>query len=144
MIEKFQYYLDSGLVKKTSPNPDSAAALIGRAEARLAYVREQQIGRANAPFIFEDAYEVIREASQALMELKGYKPYSHEAQISFLREFCSFSDYLVSAFDRLRVLRNKCVYGAAQISPETCREALGFAASILPELKKRFKEESEK
>ncbi|MDO8340247.1 MAG: hypothetical protein Q7T16_06340 [Candidatus Burarchaeum sp.] len=142
MIENFQFYLDKGMVKKTAPNKESAAALMSRAYARLGYVRAQKIGKDTAPFIFEGTYEVLREASQALMELKGYKPYSHEAQISFLREFCGFPQHLISTFDRLRILRNKCMYGAAHISPETCKEALGFAVSFLPELKKRFEEET--
>ncbi|MEW6329163.1 MAG: hypothetical protein AB1468_03540 [Candidatus Micrarchaeota archaeon] len=138
MIEQFQFYIENGLVKKTAPNKESAVALMNRAYARLGYVREQNITKATAPFIFEDIYETLREASQALMELKGYKPYSHEAQISFLREFYKFPEHLISTFDRLRVLRNKCLYGAAHISPETCRGALGFAVSFLPELKRNF------
>ena len=142
MIERFQFYIDNGMVKKTAPNRETAAALMARAHARLGYVRRQGIGKETAPFIFEDVYEVLREASQALMELKGYKPYSHEAQISFLRDTCGFPQHLISAFDRLRILRNKCMYGAAHISPETCKEALGFAVSFLPELKKRFERET--
>ncbi len=138
MIECFQFYVDNGLVKKTAPNRENAAALMARARARLEYVREQRIERSSAPFIFEDVYEVLREASQALMELEGYKPYSHEAQIAFLRDVRGFPEHFVSMFDRLRILRNKCMYGAAYVSVETCKEALGFAASVLPELKKHL------
>jgi hypothetical protein len=36
------------------------------------------------------------------------------------------------------------MYGAAQISMETCKEALGFLASFLPELKKEFAKETAK
>lgn len=142
MIESFQFYTDNEMVRKTAPNKENAAALMARAYARLEYVRNQRIGEDTAPFLFEDIYEVLREASQALMELKGYKPYSHEAQIAFLRDFHGFPDYLISAFDRLRILRNKCMYGAAHISAETCKEALGFAVSVLPELRKRFDKEA--
>ncbi|MBI5635454.1 hypothetical protein HY993_00650 [Candidatus Micrarchaeota archaeon] len=72
------------------------------------------------------------------MELKGYKPYSHEAQIAFLRDVHKFPEHFVSTFDRLRILRNKCLYGAARVSAETCLEALSFAVSFLPEFKKKF------
>ena len=138
MIEDFQHYVGNGLVKKTAVNKENAAALMARAYARLGYVKSQRIGKDTAPFIFEDVYEVLSEASQALMELKGYKPYSHEAQIAFLRDVHKFPEHFISAFDRFRVLRNKCLYGAAHLSAETCREALGLAVSFLPEFKKKF------
>lgn len=142
MIEKFQFYVDAALVKRTSPNKEQASALMQKAHERLSYVREQKITKSSAPFVFEDIYESLREASQALMELRGYKPYSHEAQISFLREFCKFPEHIISTFDRFRILRNKSMYGAGSISPETCGEALAFAASLLPELKKALERES--
>ncbi|MEK6954667.1 MAG: hypothetical protein AABX01_06660 [Candidatus Micrarchaeota archaeon] len=141
MIEDFQFYVDAGVVKKGSPNLENAAALMEKSLSRLAYVREQKISNETAPFVFEDIYEALREGCQALMELKGYKPYSHEAHIAFLREFYKFPQPLLAAFDRLRILRNKAVYGAAHISPETCREALGFIVSVLPEFKRHFDKE---
>lgn len=138
MLEPFQSYVDSGAVRKTAPNAESAAALMKRAHARLDYVKKQAIGNDTASFVFEDVYEVLREASQALMEREGYKPYSHEAQIAFLRDVQKFPEHLVSKLDRLRILRNKCLYGAAFVSPETCEQALALAVSMLPELKKLF------
>ncbi len=142
MIENFEFYINNEMVKKTLPNRDNAAALMARAHSRLDYVRSQKITKNTAAFIFEDIYEVLREGSQALMELKGFKPYSHEAQVAFLRDNCKLRGDLVSTFDRFRILRNKCVYGAATISIETCNEALGFAVSVLPELKKLLDSET--
>jgi hypothetical protein len=141
LIEKFRFYLENGFVRKISPNAETAFALMNRAYARFDYVKGQKIEAGSAPFIFEDIYEALREATQSLMELKGYKPHSHEAQVSFLREFFSFPEHALFTLDRLRILRNKCVYGAVQISPETCREALAFAAAFLPALKKEFDKE---
>ena len=138
MKESFRHYLETGTVRKISPNPEAASALMAKAFSRIGYVREQKISGATSAFVFEDIYEAVREASQALMELKGFKPYSHEAQVAFVKEFCAVPAHVVSAFDRFRILRNKSVYGAAQISPETCKEALAFAMGFLPLLKKEF------
>lgn len=142
MIEDFEFYVDNGMVKKLFSNRESAAALMSRAHSRLDYVRSQAIRKDNAAFVFEDVYEVLREAAQALMELRGFKPYSHEAQIAFLRDVHKLRGDLVSTFDRFRVLRNKCVYGAATVSVETCEDALRFVVSVLPELKKLFDSET--
>ena len=70
------------------------------------------------------------------MSIKGYKPYSHEALISFLREFYKFSEHEISVFDRYRMLRNKTVYCAANVSKEVCKDALKFLEAFLPKLQK--------
>jgi uncharacterized protein (UPF0332 family) len=72
------------------------------------------------------------------MSLKGYKPYSHEALISFLKEFYNFSASEISTFDRFRALRNKTVYGAIFVSVEVCQEALTFLEDFLPKLRREF------
>jgi len=138
MIERLQYYLDEGLVRKISVDKEEAKSLMNRAIQRVGYIKGQEINEDTSPFIFEDIYEAIREASQSLMSLKGYKPYSHEGLISFLREFYKFPDHEISAFDRYRILRNKTVYCAANVSPEVCKEALIFMESFLPKLRKAF------
>ncbi len=74
--------------------------------------------------------------AKALMAAKGFKPYSHEAVIAFLKKFYSIPAHLLSSFDRFKKLRNKCVYGAEEITSETCMEALAFATSFIPELSK--------
>jgi len=141
MIEKFQYYLEENLVKKVKPNKEEAKSLMDSAIKRLEFIKKQEIDDSTAKFIFEDVYETLREASQSLMSIKGYKPYSHEAVISFLIEFYNFSKYEISTFDRYRILRNKAVYSAYKISILTCKDALKFLETFLPKLKARFEKE---
>lgn len=126
---------------KEAPDASMAKALMKRALERLAYVKQQRVDKASASFVFEDAYEAVREASQALMAAKGFKPYSHEAVIAFLKKFYSIPEHLLASFDRFRKLRNKCVYGAEEVSPKTCVEALTFATSFIPELSKHLEKE---
>lgn len=142
MVRRFRYYLDESLVKKRVPNKEEARSLMAKAIKRLEYLKAQRIDELTAPFVFENTYEAMREAAQALMSSRGYKPYSHEALISFLREFYTFSEHRISAFDRYRILRNKSVYGAARISVSTCRQALSFLKQFLPELRDEFDRET--
>ena len=135
MIERFQYYVDEGLVKKVSPNKAMARSLIKKAISRSEYIESQTITKKNASFIFEDVYESIREAGQSLMALKGYRPYSHVALISFLKEFFDFSGSDISTLNRYRILRNKAIYGAATISASVCKEAKRFMKQLLPKIK---------
>jgi hypothetical protein len=99
MIERFQYYIDEGLVREIAPNKAMARALIEKAFSRSEYVEAQEINDQTASFIFEDIYEALREAGQSLMALQGYRPYSHEALISFLKEYFNFTNSDISTLD---------------------------------------------
>ncbi len=138
MIERFEYYLTANLVRKQKADKEEAKSLMKKAVHRLNYIKKQEIKEDTASFIFEDIYESLREASQSLMSLKGYKPYSHEALISFLRDFYNFTGSDISTFDRFRVLRNKTVYSAVWVSVEVCQEALAFLEDFLPKLSREF------
>lgn len=138
MIERFEHYLNVNLVRKQKADKEEAKSLMKKAVHRLNYIKKQEIKEDTASSIFEDIYESLREASQSLMSLKGYKPYSHEALISFLRDFYKFSGSDISTFDRFRILRNKTVYSAAWVSVEVCQEALAFLEDFLPKLSREF------
>jgi len=139
MIGRFQYYVDKNLVRVGAPDKAEARSLMAKAASRLSYIEGQKMDEGNAEFIFEGAYEAMREAGQALMAIKGYKPYSHEALVSFMREFFSFASSDMAAFDRYRVLRNKAVYSATRVSAVTCRESLDFLKAFLPKIEHEFK-----
>ena len=140
MIKPFQYYLKENLVVKSSSNTSLAKSLLQKAEIRLKRIKTNEIEDNQSSIVFEDIYECLREAAQALMEIKGYKPYSHEALISFLKEQKFLSDENVNILDNYRVLRNNSVYKAEKVSLQKCLEALKFAKQTLPEIANKFKE----
>ena len=141
MINSFENYLKLGKAKKKTSDPEESKALSEKSKERLVYIKEKQIGRKNAKFILEDAYEAVREAAQALMSLKGYKPYSHEATISFVRDFykSDFNDEEINKFDRFRQLRNDSVYKAVQITEEDAKDSLEFAKRFIGKIESIFK-----
>jgi len=120
------------------PNISMAKSFIQKAEIRLAKIIREGVIESESSIIFEDIYESLREASQALMEIKGYKPYSHEALISFLLEHKLLDEGIIRILDNFRALRNDSVYQAQKISLNKCLEALDFAKKTLPIIKKRF------
>jgi uncharacterized protein (UPF0332 family) len=138
MIEKFQFYIDSNLAKKETLDPEEAKSLMEKSLLRLRFIKSLRIDELNSTFIFEEAYECMREASQSLMSLKGFKPYSHEALIAFIKEFYKFDESDISTFDRYRILRNNCVYRAAKVSPIICKDAVKFAEIFLSKIKAAF------
>jgi len=123
----FERYLQLGKVKRKTPDAIESEELLRKAERRIRHLTQQEITAENADFIFEGAYESCREAAQALMSLKGFKPYSHEATISFLKETRDFSDEELNMLDRFRRLRNDAIYKAVPVLAIDTKEALEFA-----------------
>lgn len=140
MIKPFEYYLKEKDVAVSSPNISMAKSLIQKAEIRLKRASSNKIEESEASIVFEDIYESLREASQSLMEIKGYKPYSHEALISFVKENKFLSEEKTNIFNNYRILRNNSVYRAETISVKKCIEALQFAQQTIPELKNKLDE----
>src|SRR3989338_6051030 len=124
MIKPFELFMNTSMVRKTIPNSSMAKALIQKAELRIK--RVQEITDDESSLVFEDLYESLREASQSLMEMHGYKPYSHEVLISFLDKEKLLSKEKLVIFDNYRILRNNSVYLAQKISLEKAKEAYRF------------------
>ena len=143
MIKPFEYFIKENLVRKSNPNISMAKSLLQKAAIRLKRIVTSKIEESESSIVFEEVYECLREASQSLMEIKGYKPYSHEALISFLKEQKFLSEENINILDNYRILRNNSVYKAEKVSLQKCLEAIEFAKQVLPELENRFKELSE-
>ncbi len=135
MTNDFGFYVQRGLVKKKIPNVFLAKSLLEKSKSRLQRVDEDSVRLMNF-LILEDSYEAVREAAQSLMEIDGYKPYSHEALIAFLRS--KNYDIDLNKLDRFRILRNESVYEAKEFSLETYKDALIFAKETVPKINKLF------
>lgn len=134
MMPSFDYFIQSNMARKMSRDPGMARSMLERASKRLEYLKPQTIDQDNAPFIFEQIYEVIRECGQSLMARDGYKPNnSHEAIIAFLADNygSAFSAKLINDFNRFRVMRNDSVYNGENISPTTTSKALAVAVDFV-------------
>ncbi len=136
MINKFDYYLKNGKVRRKTPDPIEAKSLFIKSKERLEYIKKE-INETTAKFVLEDTYDTIRESTQSLMSLSGFKPYSHEATISFLKEFYkdNFSEEEIIKFDRFRELRNNSVYKAIEISVSDAESCLCFATMFINKIK---------
>lgn len=140
MIKPFEFYINQNLVKTTKGNISLARSLLQKAEIRLSRVSKNDFRDEESSIIFEDIYESIREATQSIMELNNYKPYSHEALVSFVKFKKIFNDNESNIFDNYRILRNNSVYNAEKVSLNKCKESLEFAKNIIPKIKKDFEE----
>ena len=133
MILPFEKYLEEGKIEKQFPDINRGYSLLKKAEKRLKFLRP--LTTESADLVFEDIYEAMREASQSLMSIQGYKPLSHEAVIAYLRDMKKFDMSIISKFDSYRKLRNKSVYEAEKIELTKTKEALVFAQKLLQKIR---------
>lgn len=134
-MNSFKSYVKSGKVKKKTPDPEEAKALLQQAEERLEYLQNIKISEKTAKFVFEAAYEATREAAQSLMALQGLKPYSHEATVCFAKEYYSFNDEEIALFDHFRKLRADSIYRAVKILVQDAQESVEFSRKFVEKVK---------
>jgi|TARA_B100001971_G_C17971363_1_gene422561 uncharacterized protein (UPF0332 family) len=133
MINSFENYLELGKVKRKTPDSEEAKALLEQSKERMEYTKLKDINQKTAKFVLQDSYEAAREAAQSLMSIHGFKPYSHEATISFIKKFYkdNFNEEDIHKFDHFRQLRNNSVYRAARVMEEDAKSSILFAKMVI-------------
>lgn len=133
MIQPFEQHLKEGRARRTSPDPEMAGNLIRMAQARLDAAKGIPITHASIIIVFDAAYDAARQAAQALMLVEGYKPYGHDAAISYLKthHVVDFSEQIVYDFDRFRKLRNEAEYEGRPVGKEATLALLVLAAAVI-------------
>ena len=138
-MSDFEDFIKSGDVKIKEKDEILAKALIKSSEKGERYAKNQAITEESAEHIVADVYDAIRELIEAKLSLLGYKSYSHEATISFLKKFQDFNESDITFLDNLRKTRNSIKYYGREATIEDAEKTLNFMNSILPKLKKLIK-----
>jgi len=115
-MKEFEYFIGTKEVKKTTPNPFLAKSLVLDMQQRI---KDASVLNMNAfpKIVFETVYDALRDFCDALLALDGYKSYSHEASIAYLRKE-GFDIAFISEFDAKRRKRNDSKYEGVKIDIE--------------------------
>lgn len=127
-MKPFEYYLKNKNVRKVSINIQLAKSLVDDIAQRTKEM--VKLDAKNSPkIIFENIYDSLREFSDAILAIDGFKSYSHEASIAYLKKY-NFSDAEISALDRFRYKRNGSKYYGKKIYTEDCEDIEKFYKEI--------------
>lgn len=139
--EKFENYIESGIVKKGFIDKFRAKFLVDEAEISLKGLNERLdkigINANNANSIIKDCYDLLMELIRAKMLKEGYSAsgnYAHEAEISYLKKL-DFSDNEIGFLNDLRYFRNSITYYGKILNKEYAEKVLAFMKKIYPRLK---------
>jgi len=140
---RFQTYLTTGDVKKLVSDKNLAKNLLQLAKLRLDKLLTADFDKENAFEIVERCYNVLKELTDALLAIKGYKSYSHEAAIEFLREFYAkdLSMAGIEKIDKYRVLRNDIFYRGRTTTKQDAELALKDVQAVSTRLLELLKKE---
>lgn len=105
-------------IRKVKPDREMSKSMLKMIEVRVKAL-ELKDRKEFASLVVEDYYEIIKEATTALMAIDGYKTLSHEVLIGYLKEFLpQFSESEIALVDQLRQLRNKITYKGFFVTPD--------------------------
>lgn len=104
-MKPFEEFIKTKDVKRIFPDIELAKSLVEETETRIEIALEMKLDDKRARVIFELLYDSLRELIDALLTLDGYKSYSHEAAIAYLKKFSDFSDFEISSLESFRKIR---------------------------------------
>jgi len=104
-MKKFEEFIKERDVKRISPDMELAKSLLEELKIRAEIAFEMKIDEKMARIVFELLYDCLRELTDVLLALDGYKSYSHEAGIAYLKKFPEISEYEISELDSFRKIR---------------------------------------
>ena len=104
-MKPFDYFINKRELNKIAPDFELAKSLLSEVETRIEIAFEMQINEKRARVVFELLYDSIRELIDVILACDGFKSYSHEANISYLKNFKEFQEVEIMELDRFRKIR---------------------------------------
>jgi len=123
-MKDFDFYFNEGKVKRQNQDKELAKSLIDDAKERIEKAVKLDIAFFSK-IVFENVYDALRNILDALLAVEGYKSYSHEASIAYLKKH-GFEDSIIEEIDSFRFKRNSSKYYGKDVSEEDAKEIINF------------------
>jgi len=129
-------------VKKVKENPEQAKALFELAKRRLESIKKRSKDE-YPQFLIESYYEAIKELISSLLSIHGYKSYSHECLVPFIKEYYPYNldDYKLHFLDSMRRLRSDIQYRGRDVADDYLDRNLSIIKNIIKILTDLVKKE---
>lgn len=137
-MKPFEFYLQNKDVRKISPDLALAKSLVKDMFNRAEIIATLDIKKF-AKIIFENIYDALRDFCDALLIIDGYKSYSHEASIAYLK-ICNFSEEDIASLDIFRYRRHGSKYYGKEISVQDAKEIKKFYLEHINKIKSMLDE----
>lgn len=137
MVKDFEFFLKKGDVKRQSPDKNLTYSAFKDSLERIEFAK-QLLHKAKPKYVLENAYEAMREAADAVLYLRGFKSFSHEASIVYLIKE-DFNENDIVEFDRFRKIRNGIKYYGKDCDILDAEQAIQLADNIITKIKEKIR-----
>jgi len=122
-------------VKKVKGNPEQAKALFQLAKRRLESIKKRRKDE-YPQFLIEAYYETIKELISSLLSIHGYKSYSHECLVVFIKEYYPdfLDDFQLHFLDSMRKLRSDIQYRGQDVADDYLERNIANIQDIIQTL----------
>ena len=117
---EFKDFIEKGSVRIASKDIELAKSLVRTSGSDIKFLNGLEINENSARKLMVNYYDVLRSILEAITCLEGYKIYSHEAYVYFLKE--KSEDVISTKFDRFRKIRNSINYYGENVEVEEVKE----------------------
>jgi uncharacterized protein (UPF0332 family) len=138
-MKEVEDFIKEGNVRRQNKDSNLAKALIKSSEKSVKNIKRIKIDELNAESVFSEVYDSIRELIDAVLLSEGYKSYSHEASILYLKKFSIISEKEILFLDNFRKIRNGIKYYGKEVNTEDVKNSIKFMNDILIKLHKILK-----
>ena len=128
-MNDFEYYLGEGSVKRRNHDLELAKSLINERFEKISKLDADAFSK----IIFENVYDALRDILDAILAIDGYKSYSHEASIAYLKAYGIEASVLME-LDAFRQTRNGSKYYGKGIAKSDSDSIVKFYADHAPKL----------
>ena len=123
-MNDFEFYFKDGKVKKQIQDTELARSLLNDAKQRFNKMIQLDVNKFSK-IIFENVYDALRGILDSLLAADGYKSYSHEASIAYLKKY-DVEDSLLKELDDFRYKRNSSKYYGKDIPVDDALTIIDF------------------
>ena len=138
-MRPFEFFVENKDVKKSSKDIALAKSLIKDMAKRIKDVNALEVTKFSK-IIFENLYDALRDFADAVLAIKGFKSYSHQASFAYLANY-GFDSYILDSLDKYRYIRNGSKYYGYEISIEEAKSLLEFYKRIKTKIDDIIKKE---
>lgn len=133
--EEIEIMLNSGLVRKRSPDKFRAESLIKAAIVSAEFAKLYEIDDKTATGIFKEMYDAFRQLGDAKWSIMGYEPVdSHKASMKALATAEIKMGYRLQNIDMFRVIRNDVQYRGYLVKKEQASDIVSLWDDLSKEL----------
>ena len=135
-LKPFEEYIQTGIVKKQSPDKSRADFLFKEAERSYLFLldllKKFKITNNNANDFVKNCYDILMEVIRAKMLLAGYNSSgygAHEAEVSYMK-ILGFSENDVQFANQVRFFRNGMLYYGTMLDKEYAEKVIEFLNKV--------------